>query len=193
VVNGRVLDFFPKEIQKTTVQEIQKTVSLPLLSCLLWKLFPSISTNVCSVTHPCDTKTNPPPPECRNPPFTTDNTLKTPLDDFSLEDVFRHVSWSLEDVLRTRGDKKTSFWTTKNVLLQNQSETFGLLSNQPDRILVWPLDGKTGLLTGLLAGKQGWKCPVALLATCCGSKSLKVILIASDFRAYPVLNPLVTL
>jgi hypothetical protein len=33
--------------------------------------------------------------------------------------------------------------------------------------------------------------PVALLATCCGSKSLKVILIDSDFRAYPVLNPLV--
>ena len=55
------------------------------------------------------------------------------------------------------------------------------------------LDAKTGLLTGLLAGKQGWKCPVALLATCCGSKSLKVILIDSDFRAYPVLNPLVTL
>ncbi len=55
------------------------------------------------------------------------------------------------------------------------------------------LDGKTGLLTGLLAGKQGWKCPVAPLATCCGSKSLKVILIDSDFRAYPVLNPLVTL
>jgi len=56
-----------------------------------------------------------------------------------------------------------------------------------------PLDAKTGLLTGLLAGKQGWKCPVALLATCCGSKSLKVILIDSDFRAFPVLNPLVTL
>jgi hypothetical protein len=55
------------------------------------------------------------------------------------------------------------------------------------------LDGKTDLLTGLLEGKQGWKCPVALLATCCGSKSLKVILIDSDFRAYPVLNPLVTL
>ena len=55
------------------------------------------------------------------------------------------------------------------------------------------LDAKTGLLTGLLAGKQGWKCPVALLATCCGSKSLTVILIDSDFRAYPVLNPLVTL
>ena len=55
------------------------------------------------------------------------------------------------------------------------------------------LDAKTGLLTGLLAGKQGWKCPVALLMTCCGSKSLKVILIDSDFRACPVLNPLVTL
>jgi hypothetical protein len=55
------------------------------------------------------------------------------------------------------------------------------------------LDAKTGLLTGLLEGKQGWKCPVALLTTCCGSKSLKVILIDSDFRAYPVLNPLVTL
>jgi hypothetical protein len=55
------------------------------------------------------------------------------------------------------------------------------------------LVAKTGLLTGLLAGEQGWKCPVALLATCCGSKSLKVILIHSDFRAYPVLNPLVTL
>jgi hypothetical protein len=47
---------------------------------------------------------------------------------------------------------------------------------------------KTGLLTGLLTGKQGWKCPVALLVTCCGSKSLKVILIDSDFRTYPVLN-----
>ncbi len=44
-------------------------------------------------------------------------------------------------------------------------------------------DTKTDLLTGLIAGKQGWKCPVALLATCCGSKSLKIILIDSDFRA----------
>ena len=33
------------------------------------------------------------------------------------------------------------------------------------------LDGKTDLLTGLLGGKQVWKCPVALLATCSGSKS----------------------
>ena len=55
------------------------------------------------------------------------------------------------------------------------------------------LDGKTGLLTGLLAGKQGWKCPVSLLATCCGSKLLKVILIDSDFGYYPLLNPPVTL
>ncbi len=55
------------------------------------------------------------------------------------------------------------------------------------------LDAKTGLLTGFLSGKQGWKYPVALLTTCCGSKSLKVILIDSDFRTYPVLNPLVTL
>ncbi len=39
-------------------------------------------------------------------------------------------------------------------------------------------------LTGLLVGKQGISSPVALLATCCGSKSLKVILIDSDFRAY---------
>jgi hypothetical protein len=42
-------------------------------------------------------------------------------------------------------------------------------------------------------GKQGWKNPVVLSATCCGSKSLQVILIDSDFGDYPVLNPLVTL
>ena len=54
-------------------------------------------------------------------------------------------------------------------------------------------DGKTDLLTGLLGGKQGWKCPVSLLVTCCGSKLLKVILIVSDFGYYPLLNPLVTL
>jgi hypothetical protein len=35
--------------------------------------------------------------------------------------------------------------------------------------------------------------PVSLVVTSCGSKSLKVILIDSDFRGYPVLNPLVTL
>ncbi len=50
------------------------------------------------------------------------------------------------------------------------------------------LDGKTGLRTGLLAGKQDWKCPVSLLATCCGSKLLKVILIDSDFGYYPLLK-----
>ncbi len=33
-----------------------------------------------------------------------------------------------------------------------------------------PLDGKTSLFTGLLTDKQDWKCPVALLVTCCGSK-----------------------
>ena len=44
---------------------------------------------------------------------------------------------------------------------------------------------ETGLLTVLLPGKQGWKCPVALLATCCGSKSLKVILIDSHFGGCP--------
>ena len=55
------------------------------------------------------------------------------------------------------------------------------------------LDGKTGLLTGLLTGKQGISSPVSLLVTCCGSKSLKVILIDSDFGDYPLLNPLVTL
>jgi hypothetical protein len=38
-----------------------------------------------------------------------------------------------------------------------------------------------------------WKYPVSLQGTCCGSKSLKVILIDSDFGYYPLLNPLVTL
>jgi hypothetical protein len=55
------------------------------------------------------------------------------------------------------------------------------------------LDGKTGLLTGLLTGIQGWKCPVALSQTCYGSKSLKVILMDSNFGGHPVLKPLVTL
>ncbi len=55
------------------------------------------------------------------------------------------------------------------------------------------LDVKTDLLTCLLVGKQDWKDPVALLTTCCGSKSLKVILIDSNFRGYPALNPFVTL
>ena len=56
-----------------------------------------------------------------------------------------------------------------------------------------PIDGKTGLLTGLLTGIQVWKCPVALSQTCYGSKSLKVILMDSNFGGHPVLNPLVTL
>jgi hypothetical protein len=55
------------------------------------------------------------------------------------------------------------------------------------------LERETDLITGLLSGKQGWKCPVSLISTCCGSKSLKVILIDSGFGPYPVLNPLVTL
>jgi hypothetical protein len=55
------------------------------------------------------------------------------------------------------------------------------------------LDVKTGLLTGLLTGIQGWKCPVASSQTCYGSKSLKVILMDSNFGGHPVLNPLVTL
>ena len=58
---------------------------------------------------------------------------------------------------------------------------------------VTTLDVKTGLLTGLLTGIQGWKCPVALSQTCYGSKSLKVILMDSNFGGHPVLNPLVTL
>jgi hypothetical protein len=57
----------------------------------------------------------------------------------------------------------------------------------------WILDAKTGLLTGLLTGIQGWKCPVALSQTCYGSKSLKVILMDSNFGGHPVLNPPVTL
>ncbi len=55
------------------------------------------------------------------------------------------------------------------------------------------LDAKTGLLTGLLTGIQGWECPVALSQTCYGSKSLKVILMDSNFGGHPVLNPPVTL
>ena len=46
------------------------------------------------------------------------------------------------------------------------------------------LDAKTDLLTGLLTGIQDWKCPVALAQTCYGSKSLKVILIHSNFGGH---------
>ena len=66
------------------------------------------------------------------------------------------------------------------------------LRTAPDA-LVTRLDGKTGLLTGLLTGIQVWKCPVALSQTCYGSKSLKVILMDSNFGGHPVLKPLVTL
>ncbi len=51
---------------------------LPWQTRLGEKLFSSISTNVCTVTHPCDTKTNPPPPECRNPPGITNYLRYTP-------------------------------------------------------------------------------------------------------------------
>jgi hypothetical protein len=60
-------------------------------------------------------------------------------------------------------------------------------------ILNRTLDVKTGLLTGLLTGMQGWKYPVVLSQTCYGSKSLKVILMDSNFGGHPVLNSLVTL
>ena len=62
------------------------------------------------------------------------------------------------------------------------------LSTLPDT-----LDVKTVLLTGLLTGIQDWKYPVVLSQTCYGSKSLKVILMDSNFGGHPVLNPLVTL
>jgi hypothetical protein len=57
-------------------------------------------------------------------------------------------------------------------------------------VMVVDLDAKTGLLTDLLTGIQGWKCPVAMSQTCYGSKSLKVILMDSNFGGHPVLNPL---
>ena len=40
-----------------------------------------------------------------------------------------------------------------------------LLPVLPELLSSETLDTKTGLLTGLLSGKLGWKCPVALLAT----------------------------
>ncbi len=63
--------------------------------------------------------------------------------------------------------------------------TFSLLNQQrwENRSTNRPASRETGL-----------EMPCSVLATCCGSKSLKVILIDSDFRAYPVLtDPLVTL
>ncbi len=59
--------------------------------------------------------------------------------------------------------------------------------------LVGTLDAKTDLLTGLLTGIQDWKRDVTLSQTCYGSKSLKVILMDSNFGGHPVLNPPVTL
>ncbi len=101
---------------------------------------------------------------------------------------------------RQRNSKKgllvhTSLSTTLSLSLSLSSQSYlpfvfyssSVVSYLPRvRTSVLVLDGKTGLLTDLLGGKQGWKCPVALLTTCCGSKSLQVILIDSDFRTYPV-------
>ena len=74
------------------------------------------------------------------------------------------------------------------VIICTHRRTADMVTGDPDS-----LDVKTGLLTGLLTGIQGWKCPVALSQTCYGSKSLKVILMDSNFGGHPVLNPLVTL
>jgi hypothetical protein len=63
-----------------------------------------------------------------------------------------------------------------------RSPVRGCLTCSPTEIL----DVKTDLLTGLLTGIQGWKCPVVLSQTCYGSKSLKVILMDSNFGGHPV-------
>ena len=55
------------------------------------------------------------------------------------------------------------------------------------------LDGKTGLVSDLVPGFQVWKCPATLVQPCCELKSLKVILIDSNFLCPPALNTLVTL
>ncbi len=68
-----------------------------------------------------------------------------------------------------------------------------LLDHTITHLTLKPLDAKTVLLTGMLTGIQVWKYPVALSQTCNGSKSLKVILMDSNFGGHPVLNPLVTL
>jgi hypothetical protein len=71
-IQGTSLCHLPSSFSTTPSQKGRKKTREKLLC--------SISTNVCVVTHPCDTKTNPfPPPKCRNPPFTPDNTLKTSL------------------------------------------------------------------------------------------------------------------
>jgi len=61
-------------------------------------------------------------------------------------------------------------------------------------VLINSLDGKAGLVTGLRGGNNQERNrdgnTVFLLPTCCGSKSLKVIPLDSEFGAYPVLNPL---
>jgi hypothetical protein len=55
------------------------------------------------------------------------------------------------------------------------------------------LDGIPGVVPGLVAGFQGWKCPGALAQPCCELKSLKFILSDSNFLCPPALNTLVTL
>jgi hypothetical protein len=80
---------------------------------------------------------------------------------------------------RQRNSKKgllvhTSLSTTLSLSLSLSSQSF------------LPFVFYSSSVLNLFGGKQGWKCPVALLTTCCGSKSLKVILIDSDFRTYPV-------
>jgi hypothetical protein len=84
-----------------------------------------------------------------------------------------------------RGKGRTIKWVSKSRGREQLSVEW--------KLGIRDLDAKTGLLTGLLTGIQGWKCPVALSQTCYGSKSLKVILMDSNFGGHPVLNPLVTL
>lgn len=67
----------------------------------------------------------------------------------------------------------------------------GLLAN-PDMSL-YPLDGIPGLVPGLVPGIQGCKNPGSLGKTWDQAKSLKFILIDSNFWSHPVRSPLVTL
>jgi len=57
------------------------------------KLFSSISTNVCGVTHLCHTKTNPPCPRSTDPLCTPDNTLMFPVEP-SVCETCRFLSFS---------------------------------------------------------------------------------------------------
>jgi hypothetical protein len=119
----------------------------------------------------------------------------------SVSQVHDWVGYRLGDILGSVGHKvkihKITPTTGKErgdleikdyVVLQKPQDQVDRLP--PPRTLI--LDGKTVLLTGLLTGIQGWKCPVALSQTCYGSLSLKVILMDSNFGGHPVLKPLVT-